>query len=229
VLTQEFIRLLGRVQPDNSLSDRWLALLSAEPDAAEKSDPTMPASLLEAWRGICLLPEAVTFGFVEDAAGRLCRAVEKRYSSDRFRRSVVEKYAAVPCVRTETGVFRKSALAGLWRQHQWLPLPHPLPYLLCKISDLGFLGQASLWLQNTGSPYCDLAELMYRARWQKTFPTRSRDLTRHPASKSDATTSMANAEHLFVLASQQNPEIQSDIELLAKQRHLASVSGENQE
>jgi hypothetical protein len=161
VLTQEFIRLLGRVQPDNSLSDRWLALLSAEPDAAEKSDPTMPASLLEAWRGICLLPEAVTFGFVEDAVGRLCRAVEKRYSSDKFRRSVVEKYAAVPCVRRQMGVYRDLALASSWRGCRWLSLPDPVLFAVATIRELAFLGQLGEALSSVRDPLVPHVTAMY--------------------------------------------------------------------
>ena len=161
VRTQEFIRLLGRVQPDNSLSDRWLALLSAEPDAAETSDPTMPASLLEAWRGICLLPEAVSFGFVEDAVERLCRAVEKRYSSDRFRRSVVEKYTATACVRLQLGVFRDLALASSWRGCRWLSLPDPVLFAVATIRELAFLGQLREALASVADPLVPHVTAMY--------------------------------------------------------------------
>ena len=161
VRAQNFIRLLARVQPDNSFLDRWLAALSAEPGLEEQANPVMPASLTEAWRGFCLLPQDVPLEVVEKAAGFLCRGIEQRYSSDAVRRTEIERYLSFTTAGTRIRIYLDLALAKLWQNYRWLPLRDPMLFAVATLPELAFLGQLLNALSTVDDPLVSRISAMY--------------------------------------------------------------------
>ncbi len=224
VRAQNFIRLLARVQPDNSFLDRWLAALSAEPGLEEQANPVMPASLTEAWRGFCLLPQAVPLEVVEKAAGFLCRGIEQRYSSDAVRRTEIERYLSFMFTSKENERFAKLAVAGLWEKHKWLPPPDLLTYSFSKKRDPAFLSQASKLLNTIDSPFGSLAATIYHALWSRQLPHIRNDLVKPPGVVSGSPSPERIKAIVVALACQQDPKMRTVLELLRTQPQSASFA-----
>lgn len=163
----EFMRLLSRVQPDNSLASRWIALLRAAPGNEKTVDNTLPATYLAAWRAIRLLPEdTLTYDEVTDALTCLCQNVSSQDLTLEARQEIGRKIAESPTaghLRDATTL----ALATLWPKNHWLEMPDPVVFAGATVSDVAFLGGLLRHVPRTLSDHRELIEYAYEQRARK--------------------------------------------------------------